>query len=101
MLHPSLDFPVEVFSGEVGVGDDDEWDGEDGLLLVLHDDAEALEVEDGGGDGRDAHVDRVEGGDQQVDQQDVGHYGRNIDFVRLPEICALASPLTNRGGRWS
>ena len=55
------------------MGDDDEGDGEDGLLLVLHDDAEALEVEDGGGHGRDADVDRVEGGDQQVDQQDVGH----------------------------
>ena len=72
-IHPSLDFPVEVFAGEVCVGDDDERDREDWLLLVLHDDAETLEVEDGGGDGRDAHVDRVEGGDQQVDQQDVGH----------------------------
>ena len=58
------------------MGDDDEGDGEDGLLLVLHEDAEALEVEDGGGHGRDADVDRVEGGDEQVDQQDVGNCGK-------------------------
>ena len=75
-----LDFSVEVFAGEVGVGDDDEGDGEDGLLLVLHDDAEALEVEDLLRDGRDAVVDRVEGGDQQVDQQDVGHWEGKMTF---------------------
>ena len=55
------------------MGYDDEGDGQDGLLLVLHDDPEALEVEDRRRHGRDADVYRVEGGDEEVDQEDVGH----------------------------
>ena len=73
LLNASLDFAVEVLAEEVRVGHNDEGHGQDWLLLVLHDDPEALKVEDGGRHGRHLDVNRVEGGDEQVDQEDIGH----------------------------
>ncbi len=70
---PALDLPVDELSQQMQVSHDGEGHRQDGFLLVLHDDVEALEVEELERHRANFVVDGVKAGDEQVDEQDVGH----------------------------